>query len=156
MWLGNRWPISPPPPPPPCENTSKMHCHHVQLLFYVTEGPLQFGVYNSLVLWAPNSTRLSARAISQGPQNSRFPAPTPPPPPPDLPTQSICPHQKPYSRGRINHRCINSQFRRAIFNGEYKKFSAPLGIIKTWSVNAGYCAGTNQNRPKFQRLGASF
>jgi hypothetical protein len=35
-------------------------------------------VYEKRVFWAPNGTRLSARAISRGPKNSRFPAPTHP------------------------------------------------------------------------------
>jgi hypothetical protein len=44
-------------------------------------------------LWAPNCTRLSAHAISQGPTKLSI---------------SIRPHQNPYARGRINHRSINS------------------------------------------------
>jgi hypothetical protein len=43
--------------------------------------------------------------FQRGSQNSRFPAPVPRGPPP-FPTLSIRPHQKPYTRGRINHRCI--------------------------------------------------
>ena len=36
------------------------------------------GPWNSQYLWAPNGTRLTARAISRGPQISRVPGPNPP------------------------------------------------------------------------------
>jgi hypothetical protein len=111
---------------------------------YVTWLPGVFHTYMAIDTWhleffGPQMA-LAHRldAISQGPKNSPFPGPNPLP----LAHVFICPYQKQYDRGRINHWCINSSFLFMLFNITSSAASqiplwlrmlrSSLGLLRLW------------------------
>jgi hypothetical protein len=81
-------------------------CCVVLVLHY--EGKCEgVGPWKSRLFWASNHTRLSARWHFTGPKKVSISRDHPPP---TCPRNGCCPHQKHYTRGCINHRCINSEY----------------------------------------------